>query len=66
MFGSLTRGPFFFTMKFLFASFIGVLGVLVFIEVLHVKAHRDMEVDVHGHCMKNKEGIRRVLEDDNY
>ena len=53
-------------MKFLLASFIGILGVLVFIEVLHVKAHRDMEVDVHGHCMKNKEGIRRVLEDDNY
>lgn len=53
-------------MKFLLASFIGILGVLVLIEVLHVKAHRDMEVDVHGHCMSNKEGIRRVLEDNDY
>ena len=53
-------------MKFLLASFISILGVLTFIEVLHLKAHRDMEVDVHGYCMKNKEGIERVLEDDNY
>ena len=66
MFGSLTGDPFFFIMKFLLAGFIGILGVLVFVEVLHVKAHRDMEVDVHGHCMKNKEGVRRVLEDDDY
>jgi hypothetical protein len=53
-------------MKFLLTSFTGILGVIVFIEVLHVKAHRDMEVDVHGHCMSNKEGIRRVLKDDSY
>ena len=53
-------------MKFLLASFIGIIGTLGFIEVLHVKAHREMEIDVHGYCMKNKEGVRRVLEDDDY
>jgi len=53
-------------MKLLLASLIGLIGLLAFIQFLHVKAHRDMEIDVHGHCMKNKEGVRRVLEESGY
>jgi|TARA_B100000073_G_C23261206_1_gene382497 hypothetical protein len=53
-------------MKLLLATLIGFIGLLVFIQFLHVKAHRDMEIDVHGHCMKNKEGVRRVLEESGY
>jgi len=51
-------------MKFLLAYFSGILAVLVFIESIHVKAHKDMEVDVHGHCMKNKEGVKRIMAED--
>jgi len=53
-------------MKLLLASLIGMVGILTFIEFLHLKAHRDMEIDVHGHCMKNKEGVKRVMEQSGY
>jgi len=51
-------------MKSLLASFSSILAVLVFIEVIHVKAHKEMEVDVHGYCMKNKEGVKRIMAED--
>jgi len=53
-------------MKLLFATLLGLIGILPFIQSIHLKAHRDMEIDVHGHYMKNKEGVRRVLEKSGY
>jgi len=53
-------------MKLLFATLLGFIGLLTFIQSIHLKAHRDMEIDVHGHCMKNKEGVRRVLKENDY
>jgi len=53
-------------MKLLFASLLGFIGILTFIQSVHLKAHKEMEIDVHGHCMKNKEGVRRVLKESGY
>jgi len=53
-------------MKLLLVTLIGLISILTFIEYLHIKAHRDMEMDVHGYCMKNKEGVRRALKESGY
>jgi hypothetical protein len=53
-------------MKLLLVSVLGLISVLTFIQSVHLKAHKEMEIDVHGHCMKNKEGVRRVLKESGY
>jgi hypothetical protein len=53
-------------MKTLLATLLGFIGVLTFIQSVHLKAHKEMEIDVHGYCMKNKEGVRRVLKENDY
>jgi hypothetical protein len=53
-------------MKLLLVSVLGLISVLTIIQSVHLKAHKEMEIDVHGHCMKNKEGVRRVLKESGY
>ena len=41
-----------------------MLLIFCFIQGIHTTAHWKMEMDVHGHCMANKEHIERMEEDD--
>jgi len=44
-----------------------LVGILGFIELLHVQAHRTYELDVHGHarqfCRENPETCESFLSD---
>tara|TARA_Y100000389_G_scaffold197743_1_gene232907 strand:- start:617 stop:778 length:162 start_codon:yes stop_codon:yes gene_type:complete len=53
-------------MKLFLVSLIGLIGTIAFIELVHVTAHKAMEKDVHGHCMKNREGAKRILRKSGY
>jgi len=53
-------------MKLWLATLVGTIGVLTFIQLVHLKAHKDMEMDVHAHCLKNKEGLKRILQKNDY
>ena len=41
-----------------------MLLIFCFIQGINTTAHWKMEMDVHGHCMANKEHIERMEEDD--
>ena len=41
-----------------------MLLIFGFIQGIHTTAHWKMEIDVHGHCMANKEHLERMNSDD--
>ena len=41
-----------------------LFGILIIIESIHLHAHKDMKMDVHGYCRKNAEHQNNLKFDD--
>ena len=52
-------------MKVLLSLLVSFVGVLTFIEYVHMKAHQEYEKDVHGYvktfCWKNEEVCESIV-----